>query len=366
MRKNPLVSIVVPIYKVERYLPRCIESILQQTYTNFELILVDDGTPDRSGIICDRYAEKDSRIKVIHKENGGVSSARNTGIDTAQGEWITFVDSDDWISEDYLSVLVTPLLYDKYELIVGTLDCRSFLITSRKGENKIIQKQENGNDEILPVINMVEFFGPAFKLYDKNIIHRHQIRFDSGIAMGEDSIFVARYLKYCNRILLTGRLIYHYNCLNQLSVTNRFPYFEDRKLWDLHYLKECSEILAAFDIRMDARKTVMLKKAVSGFKTVATAIAHNFAADESSKRIAELFDYYSDWINDKNVSLGVIESEEIKILLRHIIDKNSEAVYELLKPQRQSYVCLKAKNVLKTLLRPFIEKYRDGLIKFKF
>ena len=91
------VSIIVPIYNVERYLEPCIESILSQTYENFELILVDDGSPDQCGIICDKYATQDSRIKVIHKENQGLGMARNTGLDYATGEFVCFVDSDDWL-----------------------------------------------------------------------------------------------------------------------------------------------------------------------------------------------------------------------------------------------------------------------------
>ena len=91
------VSIIVPIYNVERYLEACIESILSQTYENFELILVDDGSPDQCGIMCDKYAVQDSRIKVIHKENQGLGMARNTGLDYATGEFVCFVDSDDWI-----------------------------------------------------------------------------------------------------------------------------------------------------------------------------------------------------------------------------------------------------------------------------
>ena len=125
---TPFISIVVPVYNVERYLPRCIESILRQTYTNFELILVDDGTPDRSGIICDRYAERDSRIRVIHKENGGVSTARNTGIDAAKGEWITFVDSDDWVSDEYLKTLTTHLHNNSYDLVIGGFEFRHFTV----------------------------------------------------------------------------------------------------------------------------------------------------------------------------------------------------------------------------------------------
>lgn len=106
----PLISVIVPVYNVEPYLARCIDSILSQTFTDFELILVDDGSPDNCGKICDEYAQKDKRIHVIHKENGGLSSARNAGIDwvfaSSDSQWITFIDSDDWIHPQYLELLL--------------------------------------------------------------------------------------------------------------------------------------------------------------------------------------------------------------------------------------------------------------------
>ena len=101
----PEISVIVPVYRVEPYLRRCVDSILSQTFTDFELILVDDGSPDNCGAICDEYTLKDSRVRVIHKQNGGLSDARNAGIDIAQGNYLTFVDSDDWIHKDYLSYL---------------------------------------------------------------------------------------------------------------------------------------------------------------------------------------------------------------------------------------------------------------------
>ena len=97
MGRETLLSVIVPVYNVEAYLVKCVESILNQTYPNLEVILVDDGSPDGSGAICDTFADKDSRVKVIHKPNGGLSSARNAGLEEASGEYITFVDSDDWI-----------------------------------------------------------------------------------------------------------------------------------------------------------------------------------------------------------------------------------------------------------------------------
>ena len=101
---NPKISIIVPVYKVEKYLHRCLDSIVNQTFTDWECILIDDGSPDNSGIICDEYAQMDRRFKVIHQENKGVSAARNAGLDVAKGEWIGFVDSDDWIEKETYEV----------------------------------------------------------------------------------------------------------------------------------------------------------------------------------------------------------------------------------------------------------------------
>ena len=101
-KKSPEISIIVPVYKTERFLSACISSILAQTFTDFELILVDDGSPDNCPALCDAAAEKDSRVRVIHKQNGGVSTARNAGLDAAQGNWIAFVDSDDTVEPEYL------------------------------------------------------------------------------------------------------------------------------------------------------------------------------------------------------------------------------------------------------------------------
>ena len=103
--EQPLISIIVPVYKVEKYLKRCVDSILTQTYQNMEVILVDDGSPDNCGAICDRYKETDNRVVVIHKKNGGLSDARNAAIPLAKGEYISFIDSDDWVSSYYVEHL---------------------------------------------------------------------------------------------------------------------------------------------------------------------------------------------------------------------------------------------------------------------
>lgn len=116
----PKISVVVPVYKVEAYLDQCVQSLLKQTFQDFELLLVDDGSPDRCGEMCDGYAAQDSRIRVIHQSNAGLSCARNAGIRQAQGDYITFVDSDDWVTEDYLSYLLSGVEEHGADISVGS------------------------------------------------------------------------------------------------------------------------------------------------------------------------------------------------------------------------------------------------------
>ena len=116
---EPLISVIVPIYKVEAYLRDCVDSILAQTYRNLEVILVDDGSPDNCGAICDEYAEKDSRVTVLHKVNGGLSDARNAGMAACGGEYLMFVDSDDWLAEDSVATLYELICRTGAELAIG-------------------------------------------------------------------------------------------------------------------------------------------------------------------------------------------------------------------------------------------------------
>ena len=121
----PKISIIIPVYKVEEYLNRCLDSIIIQTFTDWECILIDDGTPDISGKICDEYVSKDNRFIVIHQENAGVSAARNAGLDIARGEYITFVDSDDWVEPNFLEEQYKDIVSDDYDVcICGFVGCR--------------------------------------------------------------------------------------------------------------------------------------------------------------------------------------------------------------------------------------------------
>ncbi len=202
-----LISVIVPVYKVEKYLNRCIDSILGQTYKDFELILVDDGSPDNCGRICDEYAEKDSRIHVIHKKNGGLSDARNAGIDYAvdkgKSEWITFVDSDDWVAPNYLEVLLN--LSTKYQADISLcrlLRCKEFTIAT----------DNNYSGYVANVCDALFYQGGLAcyawaKLYRTMLISNY--RFPVGMNM-EDLYLIPEILLAANKIAVTENTLYYY------------------------------------------------------------------------------------------------------------------------------------------------------------
>lgn len=203
----PKISIIVPIYKVEQVIHHCIDSILAQSFTDFELILIDDGSPDKSGAICNDYATKDTRIKVIHKKNGGVSSARNAGLDIAIGEYITFVDSDDYIAVDYLQQMQN----DDSDLIISginTLDHEGTLLYTQKFYAKHFTNRETID---LPLLyRQLMLYSPYCKLFRRDFIQKLNLRFPIGITWGEDGMFVSDYLQAVNTMRVLDYVGYFY------------------------------------------------------------------------------------------------------------------------------------------------------------
>lgn len=214
----PKISVIVPVYKVEQYIGRCIESILAQTFRDFELILVDDGSPDNSGTICDEYADKDNRIKVIHKKNGGVSSARNAGIEVATGEWLCFVDSDDVIDETYLEdfeldKVHSEIYFQGFKKVYGQRDEELHDFSTCRSAS-FIEILAFSEDE--SIIN-----SPCFKLYNRNIIIKNCIRFDCNTSYGEDHIFSLDYVMHINSAHYSFASGYNYMVNGTESLCNR-------------------------------------------------------------------------------------------------------------------------------------------------
>lgn len=194
---NPLISIIVPIYNVENFLHTCVNSILAQTYDRMEIILVNDGSPDRCGLICDEYAVKDSRVFVIHKENGGLSDARNAGLEIAKGEYVWFVDSDDYILCDCLSDLVLEISNNSLDLLSF-----GFQKVTPEGENLPTIINYNTNTTVIDGIEMLNNFiiisNAWMYIYKKEIITDNNLKFIKGI-YHEDEAFTTVYISYAKR-----------------------------------------------------------------------------------------------------------------------------------------------------------------------
>ena len=225
----PKISVIVPVFNAEKTLQRCIDSILAQSFTDFELILIDDGSIDNSGKICDEYAQKDSRIVSVHQENGGVSSARNKGLDIARGEWITFVDSDDYISDFLCNFNFNSDLYlskiEYFGEIRNTFECEFVQITSK---NDIVYW-------LLLNYNKPHITAPWGKILYKKHLTVGNIRFNDEMKYGEDTDFILRYLIYCSTIIFDSNSCYYYNSLVADNELNK--YSMDAYLTNKHLLK---------------------------------------------------------------------------------------------------------------------------------
>ncbi len=213
------ISVIVPIYKVENYLERCIQSIQKQTYQNLEIILVDDGSPDACGEICDRYARQDERIRVIHKPNGGLSDARNVGIEAAAGEYLAFVDSDDWVDQRMYEVLYKNL--KKYDADIAECSYRSFY------DGYVVEETQcTGNileaDPEFALGAMLEwkYFKPIAcnKLYRRKVIG--QIRFPIN-KIHEDEFTTYKYIYQAKKLIFIDFSFYNYDRRRLESITGK-------------------------------------------------------------------------------------------------------------------------------------------------
>lgn len=222
----PRISVIIPVYKVEEYLNRCVDSVLSQDFQDFELILVDDGSPDNSGKICDEYAKIDSRVKVIHKENGGVSSARNAGIDASIGEYITFVDSDDSIKQGFLKNAIDNM--KGVDLYVSGIEMLTYLQGEvvKKDEYTIEQSGYLDIKELYERVNktypQICICGPYCKIFKSQIIKENNIRFDTTLSLGEDTLFNLAYNRKIKRIYFDKSIFYTYYRENNESLFSKY------------------------------------------------------------------------------------------------------------------------------------------------
>ena len=290
----PLISVLVPVYNAEKYLHRCVDSILAQTFIDFELLLIDDGSTDSSGAICDGYTTIDNRVRVFHKENGGASSARNLGLENAKGEWITFCDSDDFVDTDWLKNYIDNS-EGKCDLVVQTIKILN------KGYDEINGPQYFIEGDGKKIMVALKYHGgtlgyPVNKLFSSSIIKTKFLRFREDIKLREDEDFVLRYLMYVNN----GRIIKNggYNYI--------IPDYHSK------YLS-----IDVFDIEVELYKTAWL---ISGGKN--NSALDNYQIELTLQLMATLFAGKYSHVRPfmKTIGLKVFRWISIKAIIKKIFD----------------------------------------------
>jgi len=252
---EPLISVIIPVYKAEAYLDKCMDSVLNQTYRNLEIILVDDGSPDQSGAVCDRYAEKDPRVCVIHKKNGGAADARNHGLDKARGDYVAFVDSDDWIELNMYEQLLEQLQENNVKLCVcGRFDVingekvaglgpkSNGRITEKEAFRKLLVEKELDSS-------------PCDKLYDKSIFA--ELRFPVGV-INEDAAIIHQIIANAGEICLLDKRLYYYNHHAESVTTSSFS--EKKLIMKKHAEHTVEYITAQYPDLNDVAQAYLAKR----------------------------------------------------------------------------------------------------------
>lgn len=245
---NPLVSIIVPVYNVENHIHKCLNSLLHQTYNNYEILLVNDGSTDKSGIICDDYQRSFSNIKVFHLDNNGVSSARNFGIEQCDGEFIQFVDSDDFVTENYIKNMI-DYIKPNTDIVIGginvyTKNQMKYSLISQLKTNKSGNYYKNNLGDVFDNLLDNAYINYCYgKLYRKSVLIKNKIRFKENMSLGEDTIFVLDVLRVSENIYICESAHYNYLIHGYSSLT--YKYRQDK----FNILNDLIKVIHSFCIQ---------------------------------------------------------------------------------------------------------------------
>lgn len=265
-----MVSIIMPVYNVEAYISRAIESVLSQTYNEFEFLIINDGSPDKSVGIAEEYAKKDNRIKVINKTNGGLSDARNVGMTHAKGKYIYFLDSDDYIEENLIEELVVTAESNNSDVILfgyyaDYVDCNEEL----KNRHSVIVQGGKYNKDTLKNISLtpelLSILGYAWnKLYTKEFVDKNEALFIKGVSLIEDILFNEIILSEAENIVIIDKPLYHYIQRERTTLANTF--YKDSYELQLKSTKARENILRAWDGNKDEIKQIIAKQHIQGIR----------------------------------------------------------------------------------------------------
>ena len=291
------ISVIIPVYRVEPYLRKCLDSVANQTYRNLEIVVIDDGSPDRCGAICDEYAEQDARFVVIHKQNGGLSAARNDGIERATGEWIAFVDSDDWCEPDYYERLLQNGADPRTDVVCASAHvcfdeasetqkqrrcfARGFVFRTKEEQhslmNRVLSKSEGrlrGNSA---------FGYPWDKLYRPKFLAENHLCFDTSLRVCEDSLFNYMVMSRARQVEGRDCAGYHYR-VNRASITK--AYDPNRPEKNYQYIKKLCDYAAEYGI--DAEMKEFLDQHT--FRTMSSCLGMVFFHSQNKESLAQVME----------------------------------------------------------------------------
>lgn len=289
---NQLVSVVIPIYKVEKYLNRCVGSVVDQTYKNLEIILVDDGSPDRCPEMCDEWVKSDSRIKVVHKENAGLGMARNTGLDNATGEYICFFDSDDYVDPTTIEKCVATMLRDDSDVAVfGCVnDYGERRIPQKLDVKKFVFEGKSVQEELIPsLLTYGMGFGISccMKFFKTAAINDNFIRFHSEREIiSEDTIFILELLSKVKAVSIVAENLYYY-CKNEGSLTT--CYRSDRQAKNDDFVKKALVIAADLKLPKNVQDHIMARYHMYSVSAMKQILCSELPKWEKDRQLMDIF-----------------------------------------------------------------------------
>ena len=320
MRADKIIfSIIVPVYNVEKYLRQCLDSIKMQTYKEIEVVLINDGSTDESRTICDEYVKYDSRFRVVHTINQGVSVARNLGIKESSGDYILFVDSDDYLEMNAVYKINKILENKSYDLmiygIVKEVEDKKIIINS----SEFLNEEYKSNEEIkgiLPYLIKTEMINSPIKVYKSDLLKKEKIYFDNNINIGEDYLFNMKCFLHANNLYIIKEPLYHYMIRNIKSLSNKFI---DDKYSQLVYVNDNIKKLIDNNINNielnEAILYIRLKNIYSCFMDMHKKSC-NYSYSKKIETISEILD------RERCVNFGLIKWGNFKILA-YILKLNS-------------------------------------------
>ncbi|WP_353334002.1 glycosyltransferase family 2 protein [Bacteroides sedimenti] len=323
---TPVISVIVPVYNIRKFLPKCIESILRQTYSDFELLLINDGSTDESGAICDKYALYDNRITVIHKKNSGVSEARNSGIKNSKGKFVCFIDGDDYIENDMLEELFLQYNSNNCHLTVCGFQCED-----EKGN--LLYKTNSSNTYSFDTDSAIcSLFDDSIyryqgyvwnKLFSMEIINKFQLNFNSKIHFNEDRLFCFEYILHCKSVSYSTNIKYHhiFYSSNTMSSINRNGVFNTKYLTDLDAFKIMNIEIYRFNKR--TQSFFWHRYIESALKIYLLMAECKYFDSEVNKQIRRIV--------SKGITFDYIRYVGIKSFLQNLIFKTYPPLYNKLK-----------------------------------